>query len=186
MMIEVINAGGNVGASQATKLGDYFSLMMLVEVPDDSIASLTDKLQNMKDLSASVSLVKGDASPSSPPSYTIGYQGALTLEGADDQGIIHKVTKILSANGLNIDKLETSDELAPGGSTVLFKMKGITHAYEPLAAGFDPSKIQEELAALGDDLNCDIDLTDITSPPAGKVNGAKDFQKVHPPKFKKN
>merc|ERR1712023_124556 len=108
---------------------------MLVEVPQDKVSALTDKLQNMKDLSASVSLVKGDSQPSSPPSYTIGYQGALTLEGADDQGIIHKVTKILSANGLNID------ELAPGGSAVLFKMRGVTLAYEPLAAGFDPSKI---------------------------------------------
>lgn len=40
-------------------------------------------------------------------------------------------------------------------------MKGITHAYEPLSAGFDVAKIKEELSELGDHLNCDIDLKDI-------------------------
>jgi hypothetical protein len=44
---------------------------------------------------------------------------------------------------------------------VLFRMRGIAHAYEPLAAGFDVDKIKQELTELGDDLNCDIDLTDL-------------------------
>ncbi len=40
-------------------------------------------------------------------------------------------------------------------------MKGITHAYEPLSAGFDVAKIKQELSDLGDSLNCDIDLKDL-------------------------
>ena len=40
-------------------------------------------------------------------------------------------------------------------------MRGIAHAYEPLSAGFNVSKIKQELTDLGDDLNCDIGLTDI-------------------------
>jgi len=40
-------------------------------------------------------------------------------------------------------------------------MRGIAHAYEPLSHGFDVEKIKQELADLGDDLNCDIGLTDI-------------------------
>lgn len=40
-------------------------------------------------------------------------------------------------------------------------MKGIAHAYEPLSAGFDVSKIKQELSELGDYLNCDISLKDI-------------------------
>lgn len=86
--------------------------------------------------------------------------GKFTLEGADNPGIVHKVATILSHNGLNIDKMKTSDEIAPHGGTTLFKMRGTAHAYEPLAAGFDPSKIRSELSALGDQLNCDIDMED--------------------------
>jgi glycine cleavage system transcriptional repressor len=83
------------------------------------------------------------------------------LEGADNPGIVHKVTSILSKNGLSIDKMQTSDEIAPHGGTTLFKMRGTAHAYEPVAHGFDAAKIKDELASLGDDLNCDIFMEDI-------------------------
>ena len=84
-----------------------------------------------------------------------------TLEGADNPGIVHKVTTVLSQNGLSIDKMETSDEIAPHAGTTLFKMRGIAHAYEPVAAGFDIAAIKEELSALGDSLNCDIAMEDM-------------------------
>ena len=165
MTKEVIDAGGNVGASQAAKLGKYFSLMMLVQVPSKEVQPLIQSLENLDDLSASVCVTDEkdgvDTTFASSSSFTIGYKGQLSLKGADNPGIVHKVTKILSTNGLNIDSMETTDELAPGGSTVLFRMKGIAHAYEPLSAGFDVSKIKEELSELGDDLNCDIVLKDL-------------------------
>lgn len=164
MTKEVIDAGGNVGASQATKLGKYFSLMMLVDMPESAVKGLEENLQAMEDLSASVCVAKddgGSTAAASALSDKIGYKGALSLEGADHPGIVHKVTKILSSNGLNIDSLETTDELAPGGGAVLFRMIGITHAYEPLSAGFDVEKIKQELTHLGDSLNCDIELMDL-------------------------
>ena len=83
------------------------------------------------------------------------------MEGADNPGIVHKVTSLLVTYGLSIDKMETADEIAPMGGTKLFKMRGIANAVEPLAAGFDPSKIKAELADLGDQLNCDISMTDV-------------------------
>jgi len=160
MTKEVIDAGGNVGASQAAKLGKYFSLMMLVEVPESAVQALEERLETLEDLSTSICVAKDDDGAVAS-TETIGYKGALSLEGADHPGIVHKVTKILSSHGLNIDSLETTDELAPQGGTVLFRMIGITHAYEPLSAGFDVEKIKQELSELGDALNCDILLIDL-------------------------
>jgi glycine cleavage system regulatory protein len=71
------------------------------------------------------------------------------------------VTTILTNNGLSIDKMETSDELAPNGGAVLFRMRGIATAAAPLAAGFDVSKIKAKLEDLGDALNCDISMEDV-------------------------
>ena len=115
--------GGNVGASQAAKLGNYFSLLMLVDVPTKEITTLTQQLQTMHDLSATVHHTNDTKSSvasasSSSSSSTIGYSGTLTLEGADNPGIVHNVTKILSNNGLNIDRMETTDEIAPNGKHI--------------------------------------------------------------------
>ena len=86
--------------------------------------------------------------------------GKFILEGADNPGIVHKVASTLAKHGMSIDKMETSDEIAPYGGTTLFKMRGIAHAYEPIAAGFDAEKVKMELTMLGDELNCDIDMID--------------------------
>lgn len=83
MTKEVIDAGGNVGASQATKLGKYFSLMMLVDMPESAVKGLEENLQAMEDLSASVCVAKddgGSTAAASALSDKIGYKGALSLE----------------------------------------------------------------------------------------------------------
>jgi predicted amino acid-binding ACT domain protein len=50
----VISCGGNVGESSAAKLGAHFSLMMLVEVPQEQMVNLTAQLQSMPDMNAAV------------------------------------------------------------------------------------------------------------------------------------
>ena len=50
----VIHEGGNVGESQASKLGKYFSLMMLVEVPRQNLDSLQERLRSMNHMNATV------------------------------------------------------------------------------------------------------------------------------------
>ena len=82
------------------------------------------------------------------------------MEGANYPGIVHKVTSFMAMNGLSVDKLETSDEIAPHGGTTLFKMKGVANALEPLATGFDVNEIKQKLSSLGDELNCDIEMVD--------------------------
>jgi glycine cleavage system transcriptional repressor len=50
----VTDAGGNVGQSQAAKLGDHFSLMMQIQVPTDQVETLRTQLQNMPGMNASI------------------------------------------------------------------------------------------------------------------------------------
>lgn len=185
----VTDVGGNVGESQASKLGSNFSLMMLVNVPENQVVALVDQLEEIEDITASVHMVKEDAVKEPISKSGIGCKisnlsrclvqgvelspcfserdffssldtGKFSLKGADNAGIVHRVASILANNGMSIDKMETSDEIAPHGGTTLFKMRGIAHAYEPVAAGFDAEKIKIQLRSLGDELNCDIDMVD--------------------------
>jgi glycine cleavage system regulatory protein len=68
------------------------------------------------------------------------------------------MTTALAKYGLSIDKMETDQEIAPHGGSMLFRMHGVATAYEPLSSGFDISKIKRELQDLGDSLNCDVSL----------------------------
>jgi len=51
---KVIQAGGNVGESQAAKLGTHFSLMMLVDVPQAKLDDLKATLHSLEDMNAAV------------------------------------------------------------------------------------------------------------------------------------
>ena len=86
--------------------------------------------------------------------------GEFTLTGADHPGIAHKITSALAKSGLNIDKMETEQEIAPYGGTTLFKMRGTATALKPLPKAFDIVKIKENLEELGDSLNCDVHMED--------------------------
>jgi glycine cleavage system transcriptional repressor len=87
--------------------------------------------------------------------------GHFTLSGADNPGIVHKITTTLASHGLSIDQMSTDQEIAPHGGSVLFQMEATVTAGAPLAAGFDVSKIRADLVNLGESLNCDVSLEDV-------------------------
>jgi len=155
----VVDKGGNVGESQASRLGSHFGLMMLISVPKVSSDELQTAVKSMNGLSTSCFITDDPNAITASPRD--GYSGHFTLSGADNPGIVHKVTKILAKNRLNIDELKTFEESAPYGGTMLFHMSGIATSPAPLANGFDPKAIRDELQALGDEMNCDIDLEDM-------------------------
>lgn len=90
------------------------------------------------------------------------------VSGADNPGIVHKVTSVLARHSLTIGNMKTHHEEAPFGGTELFTMLGRTVAYEPLASHFDWQKIQAELQDLGDSMNCDIEFRDTTESSTSK------------------
>lgn len=88
--------------------------------------------------------------------------GHFKLSGADNPGIVHKLTSVLAKNSLTIAYMKTRQDEAPFGGTELFTMEGRAVAYHPLASHFDWTKIREELQELGESLNCDVEFSDMT------------------------
>ena len=85
--------------------------------------------------------------------------GHLILSGADNPGIVHKITSLLANGGLNIDNFETCSDAAPFGGTTLFHMKCRVTG----ADGMHVSQIKSDLEQLGNSLNCDIILQEVES-----------------------
>lgn len=71
----VIDVGGNVGESQAAKLGNHFSLMMLVTVPENKVTDLEEQLSTMTDMNATIHIIddtQAAAAAATPMSPLIG------------------------------------------------------------------------------------------------------------------
>jgi len=79
MTKHVTGVGGNVGESQASKLGNYFSLMMLVNVPEGQVVALVDQLEELEDITASVHMVKDDAKTQPVSTAAIGCKNLYTI-----------------------------------------------------------------------------------------------------------
>lgn len=87
---------------------------------------------------------------------------SFTVKGADHPGIVYKITSAFRKWGLSIDQMETDQEIAPLGGSILFHMKGIVTATAPLAQEFNPIHIQQYMEELGDTLNCEVIMKDKT------------------------
>mmetsp|Transcript_56133 Transcript_56133/g.119356 ORF Transcript_56133/g.119356 Transcript_56133/m.119356 type:complete len:226 (-) Transcript_56133:216-893(-) len=153
--------GGNVGESHSRLLGGHFSLMMLVEIPFAEAESLGEELK------AEVGGMSTSCFDAVDPRRVevcpkVGFAGKFKLSGADNPGIVHKLTSVLARNSLTIGSMKTSQDEAPFGGTELFTMEGRVVAYEPLTSNFDWSKIRAELQDMGESMNCDVEFDDVT------------------------
>jgi len=162
----VVEAGGNVGESQAAKLGHHFSLMMLLTVPADKTNAFKERMYGIRGINASIFETTESAGSATGPAV-VGYAGMVTLEGANQPGIVHTVTTILAQNGMSIDKLKTGEDIAPHGGTTLFHMTCMVNALEPLSKDFSPEKVRDQLEALGERLNCDVEMEDVQDDTVG-------------------
>mmetsp|Transcript_8738 Transcript_8738/g.10943 ORF Transcript_8738/g.10943 Transcript_8738/m.10943 type:complete len:153 (+) Transcript_8738:49-507(+) len=75
----VVEKGGNVGESQASRLGSHFGLMMLVSVPKSATQELQDAVKALEGMSTSCYPTEDPTANRDSPS--VGYSGHFTLSG---------------------------------------------------------------------------------------------------------
>jgi glycine cleavage system transcriptional repressor len=78
----------------------------------------------------------------------------LKTYSSDQPGIVHRVTDLLRAHGVNIEDLTTRQESAAFAGTPLFTMELLLTVPPTLAV----RKLRTELEAMCDQINCDMDL----------------------------
>lgn len=102
----VLDHNGNVGESQASKLGTHFGLMMLVSVPKDQSELLQNAVKSMSGMKTTCYLTENPDTVQVQPEST-GYAGHFSLAGTDDVGLVHEVTKVLAKHRLSIQEMKT-------------------------------------------------------------------------------
>jgi glycine cleavage system transcriptional repressor len=143
--------GGNLEDTAMTNLGGHFAMMLVVEVPDSEgaealEAALVDEVGGLGLTVAVRPIVEA------PPDGPRGKPWAVSLYGADQPGIVHRVAQKLADHQANIVDLSTR-VVGPGPEHAYVLLLELS-----LPASADSDRLAQELTTLADELGVEIHL----------------------------
>ena len=148
----VVEARGNIEASRMAHLGGEFAILMFVSIPPDSLDQLNRSVKKLSE--EGFKTIITETGHPDPSTYRGWLPYKIEVNGADHEGIIHKVSQQIAGFGINIESMETNVVKAPISGTPLFTLSAVVFV--------PPEKSQqkwsEELQHVADELNVDIEV----------------------------
>ncbi|WP_420628428.1 glycine cleavage system protein R [Candidatus Leptofilum sp.] len=148
---------GNVDASRMARLGGVFAMLMLVSVAEDHLNELQTALDGLRNQGFDLTIRATQRGISQK--FRGWHRFQINVRGADHEGIIHEITHHLAQQGVSVETIDTGTEDAPFGGTKLFVMDATVFA--PPNSSIE--SLQEELDAVGNELNVDIEVEPLDS-----------------------
>lgn len=144
--------GCNLEDSRMTRLADEFAIILLLSGNGDDLEDQLSKgcrrLEKEKGISAFLRPVRSkDVEARKPFSSHI-----LHIEGADQAGIVYKISKYLSDNHVNISNLESRMKYSPESGMPIYTMKMEIEIPDDASL----NEIENGLIRIGDELNLEI------------------------------
>jgi glycine cleavage system transcriptional repressor len=147
-------AGANLADTRMVNLRGKFALIALVEGLPEVLADVERRL---REAAPRIGLEIEFGTPTSKDVALNQREGVpfrLKTYSMDQPGIVHRVTSYLREHGVNVEELETHLESAPFMGTPVFTMEILMLVPKSVSM----KRLRSELEALGDTLNCDIDV----------------------------
>lgn len=145
----LLELGGNIETSRMARLGGEFAILMLVTLPEGKDEQLQLATRELIGRGYKVTAV---------PTRTNGGPIAearpylLEVQGADHEGIVHKIARTLAGKGISIETMDTGNTRAPNSGIPLFTMK----AQILVPATLDNKGWQEELENTAREQHVDV------------------------------
>ncbi len=140
---------GNWERSQLARLAGKFAGIVVLSVPDERVAALTDSLDRLEGL-LEVTAHPGAGADPTEVQQTL----RIDLLGTDRPGIVHEVSAVLHRHSLSIETIETATRDAPMAGGQLFE----AHVVVQMSSGADAGALRTDLERLAAELLVDIDL----------------------------
>jgi len=148
----LLNARLNVEDSRMTVLGGEFAIILLVSGDAASIDSIQQNRAPLQDSLKLNLLIK----PTTPRPDTEGQSPLhIRVEGMDNPGIVHKLTRYLSDQQINIVNMQTDSSHAAHTGTPMFTVDMQVN----VPAGCNIDQLQTDFSALCDELSMDVEFT---------------------------
>ena len=155
---EVVAAhGGNWLESRMAHLAGKFAGVLCVEVADEQVAALEDALGRLGGSGLRVTIERG-ALVEAPRQPAMD----IDLLGLDRPGMIHEVSAVLAAHGINVEELATDLPPAAHSGDRMFS----AHIRVTVPETADLAAVHQGLERLAGDLMVEIHLAD--TPDAGR------------------
>lgn len=145
-------ARGNILDSRMVNLRGEFAMMILLEVSDDGFAA--GLARDAADAGSKMGL-RVSVTPQQPSAQRVtGLAYRMKTYSMDQPGILARLTGVLRALGVNIEDLSARQESAAFAGSVLF----LTEMRLTVPPSVSLGQLRKELEAVGNELNCDVDL----------------------------
>jgi len=143
--------GGNIIESRMVNLRGQFAVILMAEGAEQAVRKLRISLVEAGE---QMGLHVNTTEHSNPAQKVQGLPYRLKTYSLDQPGIMHAVTDVLRAHGVNIEDLQARQESAAFSGTPLFVME--MHMTVP--ANLSVKKLRQELEQQCEKLNCDMDI----------------------------
>jgi glycine cleavage system transcriptional repressor len=150
----LLKLDGNVETSRMARLGGEFAILALVAVPAERRGDVESAFRQLT--AQGYKLTVSETVPA-PAEAASRLQFLIDVTGADHEGIIHNIARIVSLHGINIESLDTGTSSAPVSATPLFSMKALIAVPRDLA---DPDW-QDELTEAALEANVDVTISPV-------------------------
>jgi len=145
----VTSNNGNIEESRMIRLGSEFSIIMLVSISDNSKDNLSVQLESIEGIKFYITPTR------KLPSYEYPNY-IISISGADDEGIVHRVTDSIASLGINIIEVITDTENAPVTGSTLFHMVSKIYLKED-----KKNELSEKLSEIETDFGLTVKLKKI-------------------------
>ena len=112
----VKNYSGNIEKSRMIRLGDFFTIMVLISINKNNIENMNKELDNYSNYQISIHELKNNLNDINEDIHTIH------LNGIDNEGLVYQITNELAELDINIEELKTNTENAPMSGLTLFSL----------------------------------------------------------------
>ena len=145
----IASHGGNWLESRMTHMAGQFAGILRLSVPAESLDELTGALQALAKDGIRTQFAES-AVESAGPTRPI----SMVLVGNDRPGIVRDITRLLTGQGVNVERLTTDVSPAPMSSETLFHANALLGV--PTTLSLDV--LQKHLETLADDLMVELVL----------------------------
>ena len=145
----VTSNNGNIEESRMIRLGSEFSIIMMISIPNEFEKKLSDDLELIDGIKFYLTQTKKLPSNHTPTHV-------IHLTGGDTEGIVHKMSDVLTSMGINIIEIITDTKNAPITGATIFQMMAKINLEATTV-----SELSDRLNTLEKKLGLDITLDSI-------------------------